>query len=54
MKSSLAQRVAVVFALAIASVITLGIVLYRTARRLTDDNRRVSHSQAVLRELEST
>jgi PAS domain S-box-containing protein len=51
MKSSPAQKVLAVFALALASVVALGVMQYRAARRLSDDHRWVSHTQDVLREL---
>jgi CHASE3 domain sensor protein len=54
MKSSAARKVVVLFALALASVIALGVMQYRAARRLADDHRWVSHSQDVLRELAIT
>jgi PAS domain S-box-containing protein len=54
MKSSPEQKVAVLFALALATVLALGVMQYRAARRLADDHRWVSHSQDVLRELAIT
>src|SRR5262245_51390706 len=53
-KSSLEQKVAMAFALALASVIALGVMQYRAARRLADDLRWVSHTQDILRKLAIT
>jgi Predicted periplasmic ligand-binding sensor domain len=53
-KSSLEQKIVTAFALALASVIALGVMQYRAARHLTDDLRWVSHTQDVLRKLAIT
>lgn len=55
MKLSVAQKaVVVVFVLALGSVVAMAVMQYRSARRLTNDHRSVSHTQEVLRELAVT
>jgi len=54
MKVSLETKVAIALCVALASIIALGALQYRVARRLVEDNRWVSHTQEVLRELEAT
>jgi len=54
MKVSLETKVAIALGVALASIIALGALQYRAARRLIEDNRWVSHTQDVLRELEAT
>jgi PAS domain S-box-containing protein len=54
MKLSLETKVAMALGVALASIIALGALQYRVARRLVDNNRWVSHTQEVLRELEAT
>jgi PAS domain S-box-containing protein len=54
MKQSLETKVAVALGLALATIIGLGALQYRVARRLVENNRWISHTQEVLRELEAT
>ena len=54
MRISLETKIAIALGVALASIITLGALQYRAARRLVEDNRWVSHTQDVLRELEAT
>jgi len=51
---SLETKVAIALGLALASILALGALQYRVARRLVENNRWVSHTQEVLRELEAT
>jgi PAS domain S-box-containing protein len=53
-KRSLETKVAIALGLALASILALGALQSRVARRLVEDNRWVSHTQEVLRELEAT
>lgn len=51
MKSLLARKAVPVFVLAIASIVVLGLLQYRAARKLTEEHRWVSHTQEVLQDL---
>jgi sigma-B regulation protein RsbU (phosphoserine phosphatase) len=53
MKSSLEQKVAGAIALALVSIATLGVLQYRTIRRVSEDSRQASHTQTVLLELQA-
>jgi sigma-B regulation protein RsbU (phosphoserine phosphatase) len=54
MKSSLERKVTVVIALALVSISGFGVLQYRTIiRRVNEDSRRLSHTQAVLLELQA-
>jgi PAS domain S-box-containing protein len=54
MKSSFEQKVVMAFALALASVVALGVMQYGAAGRLADELRWISHTQEVLRKLAIT
>jgi PAS domain S-box-containing protein len=54
MKLSLGTKVAIAVGVALASIIALGGLQYRAARGVVEDNRWVSHTQDVLREIEAT
>ena len=51
MKSSLARKAVPVFVLALASLVTLGLLQYRAARKLSEEHRWISHTQEVLQDL---
>jgi signal transduction histidine kinase len=51
--SPLQRKVGLAFGVALVAIISIGALQYRTALQLAEDNRRVSHSQDVLRELEA-
>jgi sigma-B regulation protein RsbU (phosphoserine phosphatase) len=53
MKSSLEQKVAAAIALALVSIAALGVLQYRTIRRVSEDSRQASHTQTVLLELQA-
>ncbi len=53
MKSSLERKVAAAIALALVSIAGLGVLQYRTIRRVNEDSRQVSHTQTVLLELQA-
>jgi PAS domain S-box-containing protein len=53
MKVSLETNVAIALGTALAIIIALGTLQYRAAERLVETNRWVSHTQEVLRQLES-
>jgi sigma-B regulation protein RsbU (phosphoserine phosphatase) len=53
MKSSLERKVAAAIALALFSIAGLGILQYRTIRRVNEDSWQVSHTQTVLLELQA-
>jgi signal transduction histidine kinase len=54
MKSLLVRNSVFVFMLALASIVTLGLLQYRAARKLAEDHRWISHTQDVLQELTMT
>jgi sigma-B regulation protein RsbU (phosphoserine phosphatase) len=55
MKSSLERKIAAAILLALASISGFGVLQYRTIiRRVNEDSRRVSHTHAVLLELQGT
>jgi len=54
MKLSLETKVGLAVGMALASIVALGGMQYRAARRVVEDNGWVSHTQEVLRELEAT
>ena len=54
LKLSLETRVGIAVGAALASLIALGGLQYRAARKLVENNRSVTHTQEVLRELEAT
>lgn len=54
MRLSLETKVKIAVGVALASIVALGALQYRAARRVVEDNRWVSHTQDVLRELEAT
>jgi PAS domain S-box-containing protein len=54
MKLSPERVVTFAFGLAVIGILVLGAMQYRTARHMTEDSLWVSHTQEVLRELEST
>ena len=53
MRLSLQTRLAIAFGFALLSIVSLGLLQYRNFLQLTEDNRLVSHSYEVLRELEA-
>jgi len=53
MKSSLERKVAAAIALALVSIAGLGVLQYRTIRRVNEDSRQASHTQTVLLELQA-
>jgi methyl-accepting chemotaxis protein len=53
MKSSLERKVAAAIALALVCIAGLGVLQYRTIRRVNEDSRQASHTQTVLRELQA-
>lgn len=54
MKSSLERKVAAAIALALVSIAGLGVLQYRTIRRVSEDSRQASHTRTVLLELQAT
>jgi CHASE3 domain sensor protein len=54
MKLSLERKLVAAVSVALVSILGLGILQYRSARRLTEDSQRVSHTHDVLRELADT
>ena len=48
MKSSLERKVAAAIALALVCIAGLGVLQYRTIRRVNEDSRQASHTQTVL------
>jgi phosphoserine phosphatase RsbU/P len=53
MRFSLEQKVTAAIALALVSIAALGILQYRTIRRVSEDSRQASHTQTVLLELQA-
>jgi len=53
MKSSLERKIAAAIALALFSIAGLGVLQYRTIRRVGEDSRQASHTQTVLLELQA-
>ncbi len=53
MKSSLERKVAAAIALALFSIAGLGVLQYRTIRRVNEDSRQASHTQTVLLDLQA-
>jgi PAS domain S-box-containing protein len=54
MNLSLETKVGLAVGIALVSILALGGMQYRAARRVVEDNRWVAHTQEVLRELEAT
>jgi PAS domain S-box-containing protein len=54
MKLSLETKVGMAVSVALASIVALGGLQYRGARRVVEDNRWVAHTEEVIREIEAT